>query len=320
MAVSIFVLQQPARYVNTHDTGNHGTLGAAFNMKTNYDTVVIGGGPAGSQCVLWLTKLGLDACMVEPSEIGGLQARSPYTNSWLSVVQATTSAKQVAQNIAANVSSQGCIVHRINCDKINYSDQFGVFTVHSGDQRIEAKNVVIATGTKERTGGLKLTNQVLGLVGAFSMECLGLRVAIIGGGDASCEAYQLAKEKAAKDVKIFARNVRARSSLWDAIPVADKYVGVYAASDSKIDHRGGSYDFDIICICYGWEAVVPELGFNIDTNDIGRIVVDKSMQTSLPGLYAIGDNNDASYPCVATAISDGVCAAKSIERFMNEYF
>jgi thioredoxin reductase len=37
------------------------------------------------------------------------------------------------------------------------------------------------------------------------------------------------------------------------------------------------------------------------------------METSIKNLFAIGDVNNLLYPCVATAVANGVVAAKEIE-------
>lgn len=49
-----------------------------------FDAVVIGGGPAGSSCALWLKGLGYEPLLIEARErLGGLQAESPYRNAWI---------------------------------------------------------------------------------------------------------------------------------------------------------------------------------------------------------------------------------------------
>jgi thioredoxin reductase len=290
-----------------------------MSEKQVFDAVVVGGGPAGAQCILWLTKLGISACMLEADKIGGLQARSPFTNSWLAVVQATSSANQVAKNMKANILEQRCKVYHAECNRIDYLDEVGVFQLSTSDKQYLARNVVLATGTSERVGVPEIPGAVLGLVGAHSMQCNNLRVAVLGGGDAACEVYHLALQKGASRVKVFARSVRARGSLWNSIPGSDKWVGQYSESSDLVRFGVDSFSPDILCICYGWDASIPELGFDIRLDETGRIVADSSMQTSFSGCYAIGDVNSNSYPCVATAMSDGVFAAKSIERSLNEH-
>lgn len=283
-------------------------------MTQNWDAIVLGGGPAGAQCVLWLTKLGLRALLLEPGHLGGLQARSPYTNSWLSVMQATTLAKSVAANIAKNLSEQNCAMRAVACTRVDVAAEG--FAVHlAGGDVLRTRNVVIATGTRERTGGLIASDRVaVGLVGLHDLEAKGARIALLGGGDAACEAFGTLMSREPAALHVFARSVRARPAMWDAVPGALKTVGHYTVAEDHVAAGDARFAYDHLLVCYGWTPVVPEIGVALAQDARGHLVVDADMQTSHPGIYAIGDVNIRPYPCVATAISDGVYAAKAIER------
>ncbi|KMK65619.1 thioredoxin reductase [Puniceibacterium sp. IMCC21224] len=279
-----------------------------------FDALVIGGGPAGAQCALWLRKLGVRSTLIEPIRIGGLQARSPYTNSWLSVVQATTAAHSVARNIENNLIAQDCSIQRAECLNVSQRARDGLFEVRTNEGLQLCRHVVLATGTRERTGGLAtLRDTAVGLVGVFHAESAGRRVAILGGGDAAGEAYDIVQSKGASDIRVFARTVRARGPLWSKIPPDRIHSGGYEVSEGQVVAADQRFDCDLMVICYGWTPVLPDLGFTLQKDAIGHVTVDAAMETSLPGCFAIGDLNDRPYPCVTTALSDGVFAAKAIE-------
>ena len=45
---------------------------------------IIGGGPAGMSCALWLGNYGLAPIIIEQApELGGMARASPYPNEWL---------------------------------------------------------------------------------------------------------------------------------------------------------------------------------------------------------------------------------------------
>jgi len=53
--------------------------------------------------------------------------------------------------------------------------------------------------------------------------------------------------------------------------------------------------------------------------DQGFLATDAvTAETSLPGVYAIGEVAQRMHPCVPTAMADGVIAAKAIERVLNK--
>jgi thioredoxin reductase len=64
---------------------------------------IIGGGPAGMSCALWLHNYGLRPVIVEQeTALGGMARRSPYPNEWL-LGQPDQSARQNAATFAGHV-------------------------------------------------------------------------------------------------------------------------------------------------------------------------------------------------------------------------
>ena len=112
-------------------------------------TLIIGGGPAGIACAIWLRKLGIEAILLEASgALGGLQTRSPYENLWIPGVQGKTG-QQVAQALSDHAAALG-VDTRLECPVLTVTDQYTV-TTPQGD--LTAPYLVIATGTRPRAGG-----------------------------------------------------------------------------------------------------------------------------------------------------------------------
>ena len=56
----------------------------------------------------------------------------------------------------------------------------------------------------------------------------------------------------------------------------------------------------------------------IETTEEGCMVVDDNMQTTVPGIYAIGDLLCSHIKQAVIAASDGVIAAVAIDKYVNE--
>ena len=83
--------------------------GGATSLRSDgiYDAVVVGGGPAGASCALWLHLLGLRPCIVErTARLGGLQNHSPYDNHWI-VSTPGLSGQSIAALIHGNIEHHG---------------------------------------------------------------------------------------------------------------------------------------------------------------------------------------------------------------------
>ena len=87
----------------------------------------------------------------------------------------------------------------------------------------------------------------------------------------------------------------------------------------QTDHNtvaGRSYDQ--IVVLYGWEPHLPyvqSLGLARDSR--GFVLTDPDCQTSVPGMYAIGEVAQRMHPCCITSMADGAVAAKAIQRTLE---
>ena len=54
------------------------------------------------------------------------------------------------------------------------------------------------------------------------------------------------------------------------------------------------------------------------TNDVGYILTDEEMQTSIPGIYAAGDVREKGLRQIVTATGDGSIAAQNAQAYIEE--
>jgi thioredoxin reductase len=277
-----------------------------MNLR-NLDVIIIGGGPAGISCAIWLKKLGVDCLLLEASpQLGGLQTRSPYENLWIPGVQGKTG-QDVAAAMAAHAAAVGVDV-RLNKQALWVSEDG--LAVRTETEFLFAPYLVIATGSRPRTGGFTASERVA-IGPGEPMEALkvtGRRVAIFGGGDNAFDQARFVRARGG-EVTIFSRSVpRAQKLLREMIADVPVVVGAYAADQSAMTVNGEAFDF--FGVMYGFEAVVPE-GLTPDL-DAGYVRVDRFGETSLSGVYACGEVTDYWHPCVTTSAAHGIQVAKQI--------
>jgi len=267
--------------------------------------VIIGGGPAGISCAIWLQKLGVGCILLEASaQLGGLQTRSPYENLWIPGVQGKTG-QQVAAALAAHAEAAEVDIRLngpvISVDGHEVTTREGVFT---------APHLVIATGSQPRTGGFTASERIA-IGPGVEMEALevkGKRVAIFGGGDNAFDQARFVRDRGGQ-VTIFSRNIpRAQKLLQDMIPDVRVAIGSYQADQQAMTVNGEA--FDAFGVMFGFEAVVPE-GLTPDF-DNGYIAVNRFGETSISGVYACGEVTDYWHPCVTTSAAHGIQVAKQI--------
>ena len=162
-----------------------------------FDAIIIGAGPAGAQCALWLKQLGHDPCLIESgSQAGGLLCNNPYPISGLACLGEQLTGQQLATGLQATLhASQVCLKTSQHVSRISrYDDQYQVESITAtGVTMLQTRHVVIASGVKPRTGGLPASENILFGPGqqVYSHDWRGLRVAILGGGDNAFENFLL---------------------------------------------------------------------------------------------------------------------------------
>lgn len=285
------------------------------------DAIIVGAGPAGVSCALWLKQLGFAPVVVDRNETcGGLQLSNPYTNTWIAS-SANAYGKDVADAMHANM-----VRHRVDMrlgvlasEATAIANGWKVRLSDGG--HVDGRFLVLATGVSPKTGGF---TQRLGMIvgpgpSVATTEFGGAKVAILGGGDSAIENYLHAKKRGAKSVSVFARNLRARKEMLEQACPEDVIVGSYVVDDVARTVNGESYDQ--IVVLYGYEASkVSLLGLELGMRTDGFVLTDASCQTTVASVFAIGEIARRAHPCCVTAMADGVVVAKELQRRLEADF
>ncbi len=284
------------------------------------DALIIGAGPAGASCALWLARFGFDTVLADArATVGGLLNDSPYRNDWIATQPGLTG-PDLADGIGLSLAAAGVPMALGSSARrvLRGPDGFDVsFEMQGGGFRsIAASHLVIATGVRARTGGFAPSERVLIGPGAHiaAYDFAGRSVAILGGGDNAFENYESVKRAGAVTAHIYARSVRASRMFVSRADPQDIHRGVFDADgvSGRIDGRV----YDMILVMFGWEPVpVLSEDLALDRDQKGFIRVDfETCATSVEGVFAIGEAAARSHPSVVTAMADGIAVAKAIQR------
>jgi len=272
---------------------------------------IIGGGPAGCACALWLHRLGIKVHLYEAAgHPGGLQARSPYENLWLPGVQGRTG-QAVARALQAHLDSEA-VPYSLRQPVRRIDPTPEGFRLHFTDKPPHlSRFVVLATGSVPRRGPFQPGDTVI-IGPGDPMEAApvtGRRIAVLGGGDNAYDQARFLCQRGAAKVVIFSRSPpRGQALLRAQIPQVPVRIGPYHADQTSL--TVDDEPFDLFAVMYGFEAVLPQ-GLTPDLEN-GYIRVDRFGETSLRNLFACGEVTDYWHPCVATASAHGIQVAKQI--------
>ncbi len=310
---------------------------------------IIGGGPAGMSCALWLGNYGLHPIIIEKeSALGGMARRDPYPNPWL-LGRPGALARENADEFARHIRQAGADTWLSARPQLMSRKPDGNFALEVAfsdgrpPQSLSSQALVIATGTEFRgedwldrvPDARRLAAQGLVHVGPVAIgepgAEVGSHVAIIGGGD---NAFDVAQILLGRGIKVtivlrsavphaqprLVEHVRAHVAGGRACIIAGRSVTALAEVGRTVRLRlddGTSFDADHVVLLFGYqpnsgEPWLAPLALERDAG--GYLMVDGNMETSCRGVFAVGDVANPVHPCIATALATGTMAAREIQK------
>jgi len=311
---------------------------------------ILGGGPAGLSCALWLKQLGIAPVVLERSpQVGGIQRSSHFVNNYYLGVAGRTG-REVAEEFAQHA---GAADFRVICNaRIESITKTGDgFTLRAGGTLIEARALVVATG--QRVRGREAVSAIpadwAGLSEHVGFDpgqtplliepVRGKVVTVVGGGDNAMSTSVMLGESAAH---IF---LLARSPLHGFQINLDAVRGMQQTGRLTLHHpaelkrlEGGGERIrfvfqmpdgasqvavaDYVCFRLGFTPNTEEVQQLLTAGELGsltltpsgHLLTDSFQRTSIPRIYAAGDVANVRDACVATAAAQGAIAARSIEE------
>jgi thioredoxin reductase len=309
---------------------------------------IIGGGPAGMSCALWLHNYGMHPIIFEKAgALGGMARLTPYPDEWL-LGQRGKSGRENAAEFADHIRELatetwlGVVPQRLRRE---HDGRFRLDVAVAGapTRSLSSPAIVIATGTRfageewlDRVGNARRVAAAGRLhVGAAAVGepglDLGAHVAVIGGGDNAFDVSRMLAEKgirvtivmrskAPRAQPLLIERLRPNRASGMATVMAERTIEALDAAASRVRIRldgGGEIDVDHVVLLFGYrpntnEPWLTELA--LATDALGYLLVDGNMETSCRGVFAVGDVSNPAHPCIATAIASGTVAARTIEK------
>ena len=212
------------------------------------------------------------------------------------------------------------------------------YTVSADSGDLQAKAVIIAAGSTLRLLGIPGEEEFTGRGVSQCATCdgplySGETVGVVGGGDsATDEALVLAQY--ADRVLLFHRRdeLRAQQELVNRVlaepkievvwnTVIDEVLGENTVSGVSITNLAtGTKEARELSGLFVYVGLTPNaaiVGGLLETDGGGHVPVNVSMETSLPGVYAVGDIRQLSSSQLVSAAGDGATAAISAFRYIS---
>lgn len=301
------------------------------------DLAIVGSGPAGLSASIYASRYGLKNVLIG-GVAGGLTTQTHAIGNWLGTE--SIAGYEFAQRSFEHAQSYDAKIITALVDEISEKDEIFTLLLSNGE-KITAKTVLLAMGTKHRHLGVPGEKEFAGKGVSYCATCDGFfyrgkTVAVVGGSDSAAGAAVYLGDIAEKVYLIYRGEKLRCESFWNtAICKNPKIEILYNTNIKEINgeekveqivldapHNGN----DVIAV----DGVFSEIGFDPNTDLVknlevecdaeGYIRIDVDGKTTKKGIWAAGDitNGSNKFKQIVTAAAEGAVAANSIQKFLKK--
>lgn len=299
--------------------------------KKDFDVIIVGGGAAGLSAALWCDDLRLKALLLEASaELGGqllwtynrienhLGARAENGREMRDVFVRQIERRELQLKFSSKIST------------IDFEEKS--ILLETGET-VSARFLIAATGIRRRRLNVPGENEFAGrgIVESGKREQSAVkdkRAAIVGGGDAAFENALILAETASKVFLINrGESFRARREFVDPvlsnpkIEVFRQTIVLEIGGGERLEtvrlknlKTGETFDLpaDALLIRAGVEPNSGLFRGHLDLDENGYVKINAACQTSVEGVFAVGDIANPLAPTVSGAVGMGATAVKQL--------
>lgn len=299
-----------------------------------HDMIVIGGGPGGYTSGLYAARAGLDVVVLEKLSAGGQMALTHQIDNYPGFANGIDG-YELADQMQQQAERFGAKTKNAEVQRVDLSADPKVIETSEGI--LYGRTVVIATGANPRELGVQNERELFGRGVAYCAACDGMfykgkTVVLVGGGN-SAAADALLLSRVAKKViivhrrdtlratKIYheplmnAENVEFRwNSVVEELMYADRLTGVRLKNILTGDETEITCDGMFVSV--GRKPATELFAGQLELDSNGYIVSGETTETSLPGVYAVGDVRTKLLRQIVTAVADGATAVHIAEEYL----
>ena len=298
-----------------------------------FDTIIIGGGPAGYTAALYCTRAGLSTLVLEKFSAGGQMTQTSTIDNYPGFEEGIDGfslgfkMQQGAERFGAETMQTEVLSVDLNANPKK-------ITTDSGE--LFTKTVIIATGADHKHLGIDKEESLIGRGVGYCAACDGMlfrgrTVAVVGGGNSAAadalllskicqKVYVIVRRDTMRATKIYhepllkAENVEFK---WNS-EVRELLHGM-KLSGVIIENKDGESEeisLDGLFISIGRQPATEIFEGQLELDKSGYIIADESTKTNIPGVFAVGDVRTKVLRQIITAAADGAVASHYAEEFI----
>ncbi len=303
--------------------------------EPNYDVLIIGGGPAGATAAIYTSRAGLKTLVIDKGLTAGALGITGKIANYPGV-DAEVSGAQLLENMRHQARSFGA---EYTTDKVIGVDLLSEEkTVFGNGGTYCGRAVIIATGSMGRGTRVKGEDELLGHGVSYCATCdaaffRGQDVVVAGNSDEAIEeALFLTKFVNRVHLLCPTPELKAPQHLIDEVSENPKVTLLKGASLKEVIGQGkveavrfaergqpeqvlpvtGAFIY-----LQGGKPITDFLVGQLEISETGCLLVNDEYQTTIPGVFAVGDILCNHIKQAVIAAADGAIAGMAVEKTLR---
>lgn len=304
-------------------------------MSEQFDVIIVGGGPAGLAAGLYAARMKLSGVLLDRGPIGGQLLNTELIEDYPGFESILGG--ELATKMGDHARKFGLDLREFQSVQEIDVARDGTKVVLMDDGRVlTAPALIMAAGGLPRRLEVPGEQEFAGRGVSYCAVCdgaffKGQELAVVGGGDAALEEGDFLTRYATKVYIVHRRDrFRAQPVLQERARANPKIEFIMDAQVREIEgdeqvrnvryaQKGVEKDLPVggVFIFVGFLPNSDLLKAHAEHDAAGYFVTDRNMQTSIEGVWAVGDVRAQLTKQIATAVGDGTTAAVAASQYVE---
>lgn len=305
--------------------------------KTDYQLIILGGGPAGLTAGLYAARDKQQVLLVEKGIVGGQVLVTDWIDNYPGFPDGVTG-NELVEKMAAQAARFDLKTKNANVIKVEFSEAGKKLVLENGEE-LTCQALLICTGARPNKLGIPGEKEFTGKGVSYCATCDGpffrdQEILVVGGGDTAIQEAAFLTKFARKVTVIHRRDTLRATKVLQEKAFANQHIefiwnsnvvaieGKNEVERVRLRNKEGQEQeiatsgiFILIGTIPNNEMLPLEL---LDVDEYGFLKTDEEMRTRVPGVMAAGDIRSKTVRQIINGAGEGAVAAIAAEHYLSE--